>query len=221
MAIAVFDLYGTLVDVAGAARIAAQTDARLAEVWPRLATAWRQRQLDYTWLHAAAGRHTPFDRITADSLDVTLAELGLSDADLRDRLLALYRHLPAWPEAPAALAALRARGMRLAVLSNGTPAMIAEAVAGAGIAGAFDALLSVEAAGVYKPAPAVYDLVGAHFGSARGDVLFVSANGWDAAGAAGYGFRAVWVNRTGAPQDRLWAAPAHVVADLSALPALV
>ena len=215
----VFDAYGTLFDVTAAARVAATEPGgeRLAAVWPAIAADWRQRQLDYTWLRAAARRHVDFERVTADSLDDTLARHGIDDPALRDRLLGLFRHLPAFPEVAATLDRLRARGLQLAVLSNGTPAMIEEAATAAGIADRFDALLSVETAGVYKPHPNAYALVEAHFGISHAQVMFVSGNFWDAAGASAFGFTSVWINRSAAPRDRLWAEPRHELPDLAGL----
>ena len=218
--VAVFDAYGTLFDVAGAARLAAEGDARLKGIWPRLAQDWRAKQLEYSWLRAAAGRHADFLQVTADGLDWALEAQGIADPALRARLMDLYRVLPAYPDVPAMLAGLRARGLNTAILSNGSPGMLADAVASAGIGTLLDAVLSVEEVGVFKPAPRVYDLVGARFGTAPDQVLFVSSNGWDAAAGAGYGFRTVWVNRAGAPPDRLWAAPHRVLPDLTPLPDL-
>ena len=140
---------------------------------------------------------------------------------MRARLLALYRQLPTYPEVPAMLAALKARGLTTAILSNGSPDMLDAAIASAGIAPQLDAILSVEAVGVFKPHARVYDLVGAQFGCAKDQVLFVSSNGWDAAGAAGYGFRTIWVNRAGDPPDRLYAQPHHTLRDLVTIPELV
>ena len=220
VSVCVFDAYGTLFDVNAAARRAAAEPGAgaLAEVWPALARDWRAKQLEYSWLRAIAGRHCDFWKVTADGLDWALAAAGLSDdAALRARLLDLYRRLDAYPEVPAMLDDLRARGLQTAILSNGSPAMLDDAVASAGLTDAFDAVLSVEEAGVFKPHDRVYDLVGARFCCPRDAVLFVSSNGWDAAGAAGYGFRTVWVNRGGAPVDRLYATPDHVLTDLRGL----
>ena len=136
---------------------------------------------------------------------------------MRGRLMALYRTLEPYPEVPEALAQVRRQGLATAILSNGTPDMLRDAVEAAGIGASLDRILSVEAAGIYKPADRVYALVEEAFGCARKEVLFVSSNGWDAAGAAGYGFRTLWVNRRGAPVDRLHARPDHVGADLTAL----
>jgi 2-haloacid dehalogenase len=218
----VFDAYGTLFDVNAAARIAAAEPGReaLAAVWPKLAADWRTKQLQYTWLRSLMGAHADFWQVTQDGLDWAMEAAGLADDGLRDRLLALYRELAAYPEVPPMLAALKAAGRQVAILSNGAPAMLEAAVASAGIGASVDAILSVEEVGVFKPDARVYDLVGARLDTARGEVLFVSSNGWDAAGAAHYGFRTAWVNRAGEPVDRLPARPAHAMADLTGIPAL-
>jgi len=219
----VFDAYGTLFDVAAAARRASMEPGGegLAELWPRLAETWRRKQLDYTWLRAVTGYHADFAQVTADALDWTLEAEGLRDPDLRARLLALYRELDAYPEVPATLTALKARGLATAILSNGSADMLAAAVASAGIGGDLDAVLSVDRVGVFKPAAAVYDLVEATLDIRPSEVLFVSANGWDAASAAAYGFRTVWVNRAGAPVDRIPDRPEAQAADLTGLPGLL
>jgi 2-haloacid dehalogenase len=219
----IFDAYGTLFDVAAAAREAAAEPGRaaLADTWPALAQHWRLKQLQYTWLRAITGAHTDFWQVTADGLDWALEAVGLQDdPDLRQRLLDLYRELSCYAEVPAMLAALKARGFQTAILSNGSPDMLESAVRSAGIGDLLDDVLSVESVGVFKPAPQVYDLVQGRFGGEREAVLFVSSNGWDAAGAAGYGFRSVWVNRAGEPVDRLPWQPAHILTDLTAIPDL-
>ncbi len=216
----VFDAYGTLFDVAGAARSVAQAHPRVAPLWPALAEDWRRKQLEYSWLRTIMGAHADFAEVTADALDWALEARGLQDHGLRAALLQAFRRLPAFPEAPAALDALRARGKRLAILSNGSPAMLAEAVQGAGLADRFEAVISVEAAGIFKPAAAVYALVEAETGVPPARVAFVSANGWDVAGAARFGFATAWVNRAGAPMDRLPHGPARIIADLTQLEAL-
>ena len=222
--VCVFDAYGTLFDVTAAARkAAARPDgAALADIWPAVAEDWRRKQLEYSWLRAAAGRHADFWQVTQDGLDWALDRAGLSgDASLRETLLGLYWQLDAYPEAPAVLVALGNAGLPCAILSNGSPAMLDAAVQAAGLAPLLDAVLSVEAAGVFKPAPAVYDLVGARYGTEPGEVLFVSANGWDAGFASAYGFRTAWVNRRAEPVDRLPATPAHILIDLSPLTELI
>ena len=159
--------------------------------------------------------------MTGDGLDWALEACGLSgNPALRQRLLDLYWELQAYPEVPAMLAALKSAGLNTAILSNGSPDMLAGAVKSAGIGAVLDDVLSVESVGIFKPDARVYDLVGQRFGCARGEVLFVSSNGWDAAGAAGYGFTTAWVNRAGEPVDRLPWVPQHILNDLTTLPDL-
>ncbi|MBC7133546.1 MAG: haloacid dehalogenase type II [Roseovarius sp.] len=219
----IFDAYGTLFDVAAAARSAAAEPGResFARHWPAIAEKWRLKQLQYTWLRAVMGEHIGFWQVTQDGLDWALESEGLhEDSALRERLLQLYWELAAFPEVPDMLTALKAAGKRTAILSNGAPDMLDGAVRSAGIGDLLDDVLSVESVGIYKPAREVYDLVGQRFGCAPGEVLFVSSNGWDACAAAGYGFRTVWVNRAGDPVDRLPAAPERQLRDLTGIPAL-
>jgi len=219
----VFDAYGTLFDVNAAAMQAAKDPAHaaLADVWPALARDWRLKQLQYTWLRAVAGQHCDFWQVTQDGLDWAMEAQGLDAPAARARLLELYWELAAYPEVPTMLQALKDKGISTAILSNGSPDMLNGAVSSAQIGHVLDAVLSVEAVGVFKPHDRVYDLVGLHFGCAKDDVLFVSSNGWDAAGAAGYGFQTAWVNRASEPVDRLYAKPHHMLSDLTTIPELV
>ncbi len=219
----IFDAYGTLFDVAAAARHAATEPQfpQLIDKWPELAELWRLKQLQYTWLRAVTGEHTDFWTVTRDGLDWALEKTGLArNAALRDRLLQLYWELQAYPEVPQMLAALKQAGLATAILSNGSPEMLEGAVTSAGIGDLLDDVLSVEQVGIFKPARPVYDLVQKRFGGERSEILFVSSNGWDAAAAAGYGFDTVWVNRGGDPMDRLPATPRHILTNLSAIPEL-
>ena len=219
----VFDAYGTLFDVAAAARNVAQEPGHddFAAHWPKLAEIWRAKQLQYTWLRAITDTHADFWRVTQDGLDFALEALGLQDdGTLRTRLLQLYWELQAFDEVPAMLASLKSKGFKTAILSNGSPDMLDGAVRSAGLNESLDAVLSVQSVGVFKPDRRVYDMVGAHFGCAKDQVLFVSSNGWDAAAASGYGFTTAWVNRAGDPVDRLpWAAQ-HMLQDLTDIPTL-
>ncbi len=220
----VFDAYGTLFDVSAAARQAAAQPEYpvLATRWQDVASHWRQKQLQYTWLRAISGAHADFWQVTQDGLDWALEITGLDgDAALRQRLLDLYWELSAYPEVPEMLKTLKDAGLQTAILSNGSPEMLKGATRSAGIGALLDDVLSVETVGVFKPASAVYDLVGQRFGCARDTVLFVSSNGWDAACATGYGFVTAWVNRAGEPVDRLPWRPDHMLTDLTAIPALV
>ena len=218
----VFDAYGTLFDVNSAARRAsAEPDhAALAQKWPEISANWRRKQLEYTWLRAVANRHCDFWQVTQDGLDWALEAAKITSDATRARLLALFRELAAYPEVSLMLDTLKAGGARTAILSNGSPDMLDAAVNSAGLIKKLDAVLSVEDVGVFKPHDKVYDLVGARFACAPEDVLFVSSNGWDAAGAAGYGFTTAWVNRAGDPVDRLYATPNHILNDLTTIPEL-
>jgi 2-haloacid dehalogenase len=219
----IFDAYGTLFDVAAAARNAAAEPGResFARHWPAIAEKWRLKQLQYTWLRAVMGAHIGFWQVTQDGLDWALESEGLQDdTALRERLLQLYWELAAFPEVPEMLAALKSAGKQTAILSNGAPDMLDAAVRSAGIGDRLDDVLSVESVGIFKPARVVYDLVGQRFGCAPEEVLFVSSNGWDACAAAAYGFQTAWVNRAGDPVDRLPAAPDRQLRDLTGIPAL-
>ncbi|MCF6315617.1 MAG: haloacid dehalogenase type II [Marinosulfonomonas sp.] len=218
----IFDAYGTLFDVAAAARQAAAEPGReaFAKVWQKLATDWRLKQLQYTWLRAVADAHTDFWRVTQDGLDWALEANNLTDPELRARLLALYWQLSAYPEVPAMLGALKKAGLNTAILSNGSPEMLEGAVKSAGLTELLDDVLSVESAGVFKPHHSVYALVNKRFFCTSDQVLFVSSNGWDAANATGYGFQTVWVNRASEPVDRLPWIPANTLPDLTTIPAL-
>ena len=213
----VFDVYGTLLDVDAAAREAAAAPGMesLAASWPQLAVAWRQRQLSYSWLRTTMQRYTDFWTITQNALDVTMAEMGIEDGAMREKLLSLYTTLTAYDEVPEVLRNLAARGEGTGVLSNGAPAMLDSALSAAGIAASLDQVLSVDSLQLYKPDPAVYALVTDAFGCAASDVTFYSSNNWDVAGAGSFGFKTVWVNRGGKPWDDLPEPPVHQVTSLA------
>ncbi|RNF33357.1 haloacid dehalogenase type II [Paracoccus methylarcula] len=212
----VFDAYGTLFDVDGAARQAAQDDPSLADVWADLSADWRRKQLEYSWMRAITGDHADFWQVTAEALDWAAERHGAT-ADQSARLLELYRRLPAYPEVPQTLDRLRADGAQTAIFSNGSPRMLAEAAASAGLENRLDALLSVETAGRFKPSAESYRIVTEHFGCKPDDITFVSSNGWDIYGAARFGFSTVWANRAGLPVDRLPCRPGRILSDLGGL----
>lgn len=222
VSVCVFDAYGTLFDVSAAARRLAAEPGRegFAAVWPRLSELWRAKQLSYTWLRTAAGVHADFETVTREALDWAAEAVGGLAPEDHAALMALYRRLDAYPEVPGVLAALKAAGVRTAILSNGAPGMLAAAVDGAGIGDRLDAVLSAESVGRFKPAPEVYGLVGRRFGVAAGQVLFVSSNGWDVAAAAGWGFRTLWANRAAEPVERLPWRPERIAPDLTGVPAM-
>jgi 2-haloacid dehalogenase len=211
----VFDAYGTLFDVSSVARGA--QDA-LGDRWQALSDLWRTKQLQYTWLRGLAGHHADFWQVTGDALDYAMATLGIADTAVRERLMNLYLSISAYPEVPAMLSQLKARGIKLAILSNGSPAMLAAAVENSGIADRFDALLSVEAVGVYKPHPNVYGMVPRSLGVEKENVCFLSSNSWDAYSAKAFGFKVLWCNRFGQAPERIPALPDGEIKDLSSLP---
>ena len=214
----VFDAYGTLFDFASAARGSPDVPPEAAE---RLSALWRDKQLTYSWLRAAQHRHADFLQVTADALDFALETLGLETTGRRERLLDLYLRLAAFPEVPQALARVRAAGLKTAILSNGTPAMLAAAVGAAGLGPLFDAVLSVEEVGAFKPDPRVYQLAVDRLGTPAASIAFVSSNGWDAHAASAFGMQVVWCNRYGQRRERLPGAPDREITTLAALPALV
>jgi 2-haloacid dehalogenase len=212
-----FDAYGTLFDVHAAIarhRAAAGPDAdRFSEVW-------RVKQLEYAWMLSAAGHYKDFWTLTERALDYAFARVPSVDKGLRAALLDAYFRLDAFPDARAALTALKAKGMKTAILSNGNPRMLAGAVEAAGIGADLDAMLSVDTIRIYKPRQEVYALVTDAFGVTPTEVAFVSSNRWDVMGATAFGFRCVWVNRAGMPEEYPEFAPARMVRDLASLASL-
>lgn len=214
----VFDAYGTLFDFLSASK---RCRDALGDKADALGQLWRTRQLEYSWLRSLMGVHADFWRVTGEALDFAMASLGIKDAALRDRLMDLFLHIEAFPDARRVLEALKRARRPAIILSNGSPAMLEAAMKSAGVADLLEAALSVESAGIYKPHRSVYELVPAHLKLSPEHVCFVSSNGWDAAGAAHFGFRAVWANRAGAPRESLPGALAAEIRDLDALPALL
>ena len=214
----VFDAYGTLFDFASAA--AACRDV-LGEKAATLTALWRDKQLQYTWLRGLQGRHADFWQVTSDALDFTLESLGIADSSLRARLLNLYRTLQCFPEVPQVLTDLKQAGFVTAILSNGAPAMLADAVKGAGLGGLLDHVLSVEQVGVFKPHPSVYQLALDTLGLPAGEIAFQSSNAWDAHAASAFGMRVVWCNRYGQRRERLPGSPDREIRSLAELPALL
>jgi 2-haloacid dehalogenase len=207
----VFDAYGTLLDLNGAvAPVAARLGHRAAD----LLKLWRGKQLEYTWLRSLMGRHADFAQVTSEALDYACAALGENAAALQPQLLEAFYRLPAYPDAGPLLRTLRARGVRTAVLSNGTAAMLEAGLTAAGVRPLLDVVLSVEEVQTYKPSPAVYRLGIAALGCPPEALIFVSANSWDVAGASSAGLRTAWINRGGAPRERLPHGAALEVASL-------
>lgn len=213
----IFDAYGTLFDVNAAMEAHAR---RLGDRWQALSMEWRAKQLEYTWVRSLTGaaHHEDFWLCTRDALDFVFARNGIDDPALAKALMEAYRTLPAYPEVPATLAAIREQGISTAILSNGTPGMLEAAAQAAGIASLVDEIMSVEEVGTYKPDPRVYRLATRQFGCPPDRLLFVSANAWDAQAAHAFNMRVVRVNRAGAPDEYgLGNAGIAVLSDLSGL----
>ncbi|MGH7044013.1 MAG: haloacid dehalogenase type II, partial [Acetobacteraceae bacterium] len=207
---------GTLLDVDSAMRAHA---GRLGSEWQRISREWRTKHLEYSWVRTLAGApHRDFWQLARESLDVVAERNGIADRALLDDVLAAYRRLDAYPEVPNALRALRGKGIACAIYSNGTPEMLAEAASHAGIADLLDAILSVEAAGIFKPHPRGYRLATDHFGLNAEEMAFFSSNAWDAFGAGVFGFRVFWVNRASQPAEYELASSATVLDDLRNVP---
>ena len=214
----VFDAYGTLFDFNSAVARHRRAVGPSADALSEL---WRTKQIQYTWLRNAMGAYAPFWQVTGEALDHCLAAQRIADPAARERLMGAYLALEPFPEAPGMLACLTRAGMRTAILSNGNPGMLDPMVRASGLASHFEAVLSVEEATVFKPDPRAYRLVEARCGVTPDKVCFLSSNCWDAHGAAQFGFRTVWVNRTGAPNDNLPGTLSAEIRDLSELPDLI
>lgn len=209
-----FDAYGTLFRLQA---VADACEAAFPGQGERLARLWRSKQLEYAMLLSLMDRYEDFARVTERALDYSCRALGLAPLPgARSRLLESFLHLQPFPEVPAALQALGSR-YRLVILSNGSPDMLRPLVEGAGLAGAFAALISAHEARAYKPSPRVYALGTQKLGLAREQIGFVSSNPFDVAGAHAFGYPTLWVNRTQALPEELDAAPVLVVPDMRAL----
>jgi len=215
----VFDAYGTIFDVHSVTRLA---ESLFPGNGAALSAAWRAKQLEYTWLRSLMGRYEDFSRVTVSALEWAIESLGLeADEAARRALVDEYRRLAPFPEVPAALDKL-ALATPLAILSNGHPDMLNAVVDHNALRPKFrGGVLSVHPAKVFKPHASVYRIAEEELGVSRAMMGFVSSNGWDAAGAKSFGFRAYWVNRSGAPVERLGARPDEIVKDLAELATLL
>jgi 2-haloacid dehalogenase len=213
----VFDAYGTLFDVHSA--VGRHTD-RLPDS-SAVSMLWRTKQLEYTWLRSLMDRYVDFWQITQDALDFALNTYRVADAALKDDLMQAYLELSCYPEVPAVLNELKSRGFRCAVLSNGSPEMLGSAVKNSGLDDVFDAVISIDAIGIYKPDPRVYQMAVDQLGVSPSEIAFQSSNAWDAAGAGAVGFKVAWINRFGQQPERLGIVADAELKDLTALPGLL
>ncbi|NRG19440.1 haloacid dehalogenase type II [Rhizobiales bacterium] len=210
----VFDAYGTLFDVHAAVRKNAEGLGPDAQ---RLSEIWRQKQLEYSWIRAMMNRYQDFWALTEQALDTAFAMVGTADRSLRQTLLDAYWQLDCYTEVPIVLKGLKDQGAKLAILSNGSPAMLEGAVKAAGLDEVFDALLSVDALKTYKTNMDVYEMATTEFRVFPEAISFQSSNRWDVAGATAFGFRTVWINRANNPDEYSDLAPAAVLQDLNGL----
>jgi 2-haloacid dehalogenase len=211
----VFDAYGTLFNVhAAAAKLKGELDGKADQ----LSQIWRTKQLEYTWLRSLMGNYAPFWQITGDALDYALGVVKIDNPDLRQKLMDVYMQLDAYPEAADVLGKLKAAGLKTAILSNGSPEMLASAVNNAGLSDSLDAVLSVDGLKIFKPHPSVYQLSVDELGVEAGKICFMSSNAWDIAGGSHFGYQAVWVNRFGAEPERL---PNGPIAEIESLDGLL
>ena len=214
----IFDAYGTLFDYRSAASRCRDV---LGENFDQVNALWREKQLQYSWLRAIQGRHVDFWQVTGEALDFALDTAAIADSTVRDRLMAMYLKLDVFPEVPDMLKRLNVAGLKTAILSNGSPEMLDAAVRNAGIGSLLDAVLSVEAVGVYKPHPKVYQYAIDQLGIKAGEIAFQSSNAWDAHAASLCGMRVIWCNRSRQRPERLPGLPDFEIASLAELPDLV
>jgi len=214
----IFDAYGTLFDVNAACR---ELSKEVGDNWEKLASLWRLRQVEYTWLRNSMNEYIDFWQITSDALDYAMETLGIENNDLREELLNLYLKLEAYPEVKDLLKRLKQRGLKTGILSNGNMKMLNSAVDNANLREYLDEILSVEECKIYKPSSKVYDLVKIKMQISKENVLFFSSNAWDMHAASNYGFKTIWVNRFNTKLERLPGKPIDIVSSLDKIDEII
>jgi 2-haloacid dehalogenase len=214
----IFDAYGTLFDVNAACR---ELSKEVGDNWEKLASLWRLRQVEYTWLRNSMDEYIDFWQITSDALDYAMETLGIENNELREELLNLYLKLEAYPEVNDLLKKLKQRGLKTGILSNGSMKMLNSAVDNANIREYLDEILSVEDCKIYKPSSKVYDLVKIKMQISKENVLFFSSNAWDMHAASNYGFKTIWVNRFNTKLERLPGKPIDIVNSLDKIDEII
>ena len=209
----VFDAYGTLFDVNSAAE---KCKGKIGDKWEEFANFWRTTQLEYTWLRSLMKRHKDFWQVTEDSLDKSMKAFKI-DSSMKNELLNLYKVLSPYPEVKEVLKKLKEKEYKLAVLSNGTPALLNELVKSNNLENIFDDLFSIEKVGIYKPDSKVYDMPLKKYQIKADKVVFISANTWDVSGGGNYGYNAIWVNRNNNIFDSLDYKPKNEINNLTQL----
>ena len=213
----IFDAYGTLFDVNSAAE---KCKYKIGDKWEGFANYWRATQLEYTWLRSLMKRHKDFWQVTEDSLDKSMKAFSINPS-MKSELLNLYRVLSPFKEVPETLKILKEKNFKLAILSNGTPALLKELVKSNNLDNVFDDLFSIEQVGIYKPDSKVYDIPINKYRIQKNEIVFLSANTWDVSGGGNYGFNSIWVNRNNNIFDNLDYKPKNEIKDLSELIKLI
>jgi 2-haloacid dehalogenase len=214
----VFDAYGTLFDVHSAV---GKYIERLGDVSEQVSNIWRTKQLEYTWLRSLMKKHADFWQVTQDALDYALAVFNIKDKQLRNDLINAYLELDCYPEVPDTLQKLKDSGQQIAILSNGSPAMLEAVVKSSGLEDLVEIILSVEMVGIFKPDPAVYQMAVNQLGVTAAEIVFMSSNAWDAVGATAFGLRVAWINRFAQRPERLPFQPDIEIKTLDQLPGLL
>ena len=209
----IFDAYGTLFDVNSAAE---KCKDKIGDKWEDFANYWRTTQLEYTWLRSLMKRHKDFWQVTEDSLDKAMKVFEI-DSSMRNELLDLYKTLSPFKEVPEVLKSLKERDLKLAILSNGTPALLNQLIKSNNLDNLFDDLFSIEEVGIYKPDSKVYDMPIKKYNVKKNEVAFLSANTWDVSGGGNYGFNSIWVNRNNNVFDNLDYKPQNEIKNLKEL----
>jgi len=209
----IFDAYGTLFDINYAAE---KCKDKIGDKWENFANYWRTTQLEYTWLRSLMNKHKDFWQVTEDSLDKSMKAFKI-DPSMRNELLDLYKILSTFPEVTEVLKNLKEKNYKLAILSNGTPALLNELIKSNNLDNIFDDIFSIEKVGIYKPDSKVYDLPINKYQIQKKEVAFLSANTWDVSGGGNYGYSSIWVNRNNNIFDNLDYKPKNEVKDLKQL----
>tara|TARA_B100002052_G_scaffold277055_1_gene282215 strand:+ start:18 stop:680 length:663 start_codon:yes stop_codon:yes gene_type:complete len=209
----IFDAYGTLFDVNSAAE---RCKDKIGDKWESFANFWRTTQLEYTWLRSLMKRHKDFWQITEDSLDKSMKTFNI-DPSMKNELMNLYKVLSPFKEVPETLKTLKEKNFKLAILSNGTPALLYELVKSNKLDNLFDDIFSIEEVRIYKPDTKVYDLPVKKYKIEKKEIAFLSANTWDVSGGGNYGYQSIWINRNSNIFDNLDYKPRHEIKNLSEL----
>ena len=209
----IFDAYGTLFDVNSAAE---KCKSKIGDKWEGFANHWRTTQLEYTWLRSLMKRHKDFWQVTEDSLDKSMKVYSI-DPSMRIELLKLYKVLSPFEEVPNVLKTLKEKKFKLAILSNGTPALLNELIKNNNLDNLFNDVFSIEQVGIYKPDSKVYDIPIKKYRIQKEEVVFLSANTWDVSGGGNYGFNSIWVNRNNNVFDNLDFKPNEEIKNLNHL----